>query len=78
MILALELHTLRTALRTRCIGLRNEANSGEVRPSHCTRIRLPLAAFLTDAEFAKLEALADEKDEPLSAVAYKILARFPK
>ena len=34
-----------------------------------------VATFLTDAELAKLEALADEKDEPLSAVLYEILAR---
>ena len=31
--------------------------------------------FLTDSEFAKVEALAEEKDKPLSAVLYEILSR---
>ena len=37
-----------------------------------------VVTFLTDAEFEKLEALADEKDEPLSAVLYEILSRALK
>ena len=34
-----------------------------------------ITTFLTDAEFAKLERLADRDDVALSAAAYEILAR---
>ncbi len=37
-----------------------------------------VATFLTDAEFGKLEALADEKNAPLSVVVYEILVRALK
>ncbi len=33
-----------------------------------------VATFLTDAEFVKLERIADQKDLPLSAAVYEILA----
>ena len=35
-------------------------------------------AMLTDAEFKKIERLADEQDRPLSTVVYEILARALK
>ena len=37
-----------------------------------------VTTFLTDAEFARLEAIADEKALPLSAAAHEILARSLK
>ncbi len=34
-----------------------------------------VATFLTDAEYAKLEEIADERDVPLSQVLYEFVSR---
>ena len=43
-----------------------------------TRRENRVATFLTDAEFEKLERLADEKDVPLSRILYQIISRALK
>ena len=64
------------AKEPRAGGRRRKRGRPPAPPETVRRNRV--ATFLTDAEFGKLERIADEKDEPLSAVLYEILARSLK